>query len=102
MFNPHPEDSAPAFCVEAQKPIVWIKGCNTSFDNGRSAFAYLITTKSQISFAYLQSWPILGLGKLSTISHQRCPTNILMTPSRTYISIIWEVSLLIAMAGPMD
>ena len=29
-------------------------------------------------------------------------TNILMIPSRTYISIIWGVALLIAMAGPMD
>jgi hypothetical protein len=81
---------------------VWIKGCNINFDSDRSAFTYLITTKSQFSFSYLQSWPFLGLGKLSTISHHRCPTNILMTPSRTYISIIWGVALLIAMAGPMD
>jgi hypothetical protein len=40
--------------------------------------------------SYLQ-FPLTGI-----------PTNILMTPSRTYISIIWGVALLIAMAGPMD
>jgi hypothetical protein len=66
----------PTFLFETELPYlgvkmlgskVWIKGCNTNFDNDRNTFTYIITTKNHISFSYLQSWPILGIGKISEL-----------------------------------